>query len=263
MSDQSWQANIARSRENGRWDVAAQLRLAASFLTIIPLGSLQADNAVVAASFRWFPLVGFLLGAALAIEDRILLLVFPPILSAAIVILSLTAVTGAVHLDALADTADALGAGRDRSRALAILRDSRIGSFGAAAIVLSLGLKIIALGAVPASHRFVALFTAAGLARWAMVAVAGGLEYLRGQGGAGASLLQRDARSIVVASITAAVAVAATMSPRAIESALVAILATAGARWFYRRWLGGVTGDLIGACGEIVEIAVLATFAAS
>ncbi len=248
MSDQSWQANIARSRENGRWDVAAQLRLAASFLTIIPLGSLQADNAVVAASFRWFPLVGFLLGAALAIEDRILLLVFPPILSAAIVILSLTAVTGAVHLDALADTADALGAGRDRSRALAILRDSRIGSFGAAAIVLSLGLKIIALGAVPASHRFVALFTAAGLARWAMVAVAGGLEYLRGQ---------------VVASITAAVAVAATMSPRAIESALVAILATAGARWFYRRWLGGVTGDLIGACGEIVEIAVLATFAAS
>ena len=158
------------------WEgILCQLRLAASFLTIIPLGPGLADNAIVAASFRWFPLIGFAIGATLAVEDSLLLMLFPAMLRSVVVILSLVILTGAVHLDALADTADALGAGRNRQRALEILRDSRIGTFGAAAVFFSLALKIFALRALPEPYRLTALFVAPGLSRWSMVAVAAGL----------------------------------------------------------------------------------------
>jgi len=242
--------------------VLAQLRLAASFLTIVPVGPALADNAIVAASFRWFPLIGFAIGATLAVEDSLLLRLFPATLRSAVVILSLVILTGAVHLDALADTADALGAGRNRQRALEILRDSRIGTFGAAAVFLSLVLKILALSALSERYRLVALFVAPGLSRWSMVAVAAGLEYLRSEGGAGATLLERDSRSLFVASTVAATLLLVTLSLKAMVAAAVAIVLVLGARWFYQRWLGGVTGDLIGACGEVVEIGVLLVFAA-
>lgn len=245
------------------WEgILSQLRLAASFLTIFPLGPGLADNAIVAASFRWFPLIGFAIGATLAVEDSLLMMLFPAMLRSAVVILSLVILTGAVHLDALADTADALGAGRNRQRALEILRDSRIGTFGAAAVVLSLALKIFALGTLPGPYRLVALFAAPGLSRWSMVAVAAGLEYLRSEGGAGATLLQRDSSSLLVASTITATLLLITLSLKAMVAAGVAIVLVLGARWFYQRWLGGVTGDLIGACGEVVEVAVLLVFAA-
>jgi adenosylcobinamide-GDP ribazoletransferase len=242
--------------------VISQLRLAASFLTIVPVGPGSTDNAIVAASFRWFPLIGFAIGATLAVEESLLRMLFPAMLCSVVVILSLVILTGAVHLDALADTADALGAGRDRRRALEILRDSRIGTFGAAAVFLSLALKIFALGALHEPGRLVALFVAPGLSRWSMVAVAASLEYLRSEGGAGATLLQRDSSSLFVASAVAAALLLITFSPQAMIAAGVAIVLVLGARWFYQRWLGGVTGDLIGACGEVVEIAVLLVFAA-
>jgi len=245
------------------WDgILSQLRLAASFLTIVPVGPSLADNASVAASFRWFPLIGFAIGAALAAEDSLLRMLFPVMLRSVVVILSLVVLTGVVHLDALADTADALGAGGNRQRALEILRDSRIGTFGAAAVFLSLALKIFALGTVHGPDRVVALFVAPSLSRWSMVAVAAGLEYLRSEGGAGATLLQRDSSSLFVASVVAATLLLITLSLQAMVAAGVAIVLVFGARWFYQRWLGGVTGDLIGACGEVVEIAVLLVFAA-
>ena len=245
------------------WEgILSQLRLAASFLTIVPVGPSLADNASVAASFRWFPLIGFAIGAALAAEDSLLRMLFPVMLRSVVVILSLVVLTGVVHLDALADTADALGAGGNRQRALEILRDSRIGTFGAAAVFLSLALKIFALGTVHGPDRVVALFVAPSLSRWSMVAVAAGLEYLRSEGGAGATLLQRDSSSLFVASVVAATLLLITLSLQAMVAAGVAIVLVFGVRWFYQRWVGGVTGDLIGACGEVVEIAVLLVFAA-
>ncbi len=242
--------------------LGSELRLAASFLTVLPLGSIGADNAVVAGSFRWFPMVGFAIGGALGFEDIVARTFFSDPLAAIIVVLTMVVVTGAVHLDALVDTADALGAGRDRRRALDILRDSRIGTFGAAAAFFALAIETATLASIPDRRRFVALFISIGLARWAMVAVAGGLEYLRPEGGAGATLLQRDSGSLIVASATAAAAIAVAASGRVLAAASAAILVTLAARAFYRRWLGGVTGDLIGACGELALIAMLLVFAA-
>ena len=241
----------------------AELRLAASFLTIVPFISGRAlDNESVAASLGWFPLVGFAIAVALSLEDLLLARFFDLTVRSILIVLSLTIVTGALHLDGLADTADALGAGRDRERALVILRDSRIGSFGAAAIFFALALKVVALATLAGARRYTAIFAAVGLARWAMVAVAGRIPYLRADG-AGSAILASgsEPRNLTIASLTVVAAMLPLASRTVLGAILAAIAITLAIRAFYRRWLGGVTGDLIGACGELVEIAVLLIFA--
>jgi adenosylcobinamide-GDP ribazoletransferase len=240
-----------------------QLQLAFSFLTILPvIDARPASEDAVAASFQWFPIVGFLLGAALVGEDWLLSHIFAQVIRSVLVILSLTVITGAAHLDGLADTADAFGAGRDRERALDILRDSRVGTFGASAIFFDLTLKIFALSTLAGNRRVAALLVAPMLARWAMLfIVATGLPYLRSSG-VGSTLLGNGnrkggwpARIVTASTFLVSILVGGLM---ALAIAAVIVFAM---RAFYRRWLGGVTGDLIGACGELVEIAVLVTMA--
>jgi adenosylcobinamide-GDP ribazoletransferase len=235
-----------------------QLRLAAAFLTILPAGPAEAASSEdVAASFGWFPLVGFGIGLALCGIDRMLAQVFDNGMRALLVVLILTTLTGGLHLDGLADTADALSAGNDRERVLQILRDSRIGSFGAIALIFVIVMKVFALAGSAGSQRYAALYMAPGLGRWAMVAMASGLDYLRAEG-AGAVMLSRDRRrNLKVATITAVIALIPLVMMHALRACVIAAIATLAMRSFYRRWIGGVTGDLIGAAGEIVETAVL------
>ena len=238
-----------------------ELRLAFSFLTILPvLDDRAAPAETVAVSFGWFALVGFLLGLALCGVDAILAPRLSPAIRSALLILSLTIVSGGIHLDGLADTADALGAGSNRERALEILRDSRIGTYGAVAIFFDLALKTLALATLAGPHRYAALIIAPMLARGAMPLVARRLEYLRDTG-AGATLLAHSDRiggqSLAMAILMVVVAVALGET----KALIVAGVVTYAMREFYRRWLGGVTGDLIGACGELVEVAVLIAIA--
>lgn len=240
--------------------IGTRIRLAAAFLTILPVApSAQADPADVAASYGWFPLVGFLIGVALCVFDRALAPVLNPSLRSILVIAALTAVTGAVHLDGLADAADALGAGRDRARTLEILRDSRIGSFGAIALIFILTLKFAALASADPANRGAALILAPGLGRWAMVAVARGLDYLRPSGAGSGLLAETDDRNLRVATIIALAGVALFAVRRPLAAIIAAAALAYALRALYRRWLGGITGDLIGAAGEIIETAVLIT----
>ncbi len=239
----------------------SEVRLAFSFLTILPvLDAGPAAGETVAASFGWFAIVGFLLGLALCGADAILGYWLGPPIRSALLILSLTIVTGGIHLDGLADTADALGAGSNRARALEILGDSRIGTYGAVAIFFDLALKTLALATLAGPHRYAALILAPMLARGAMPLVASRLDYLR-DGGAGATLLAHNDRAgghslgMVILMLVASVALGET------KALIVAGAVTYAMRQFYRRWLGGVTGDLIGACGELVEVAVLIAIA--
>jgi adenosylcobinamide-GDP ribazoletransferase len=235
-----------------------ELSLAVGFLTILPvIDNRRASEDAVAASFEWFPLVGFMLGLALCGDDLILSYAFGQVMRSVLVVLSLVVITGAVHVDGLADTADALGAGRDRERALEILQDSRIGTFGAIAIFFDLILKILALSTLSGSARYFALILAPGLARYAMVLVSRQIDYLR-SAGAGSTLLAHRGgrlRHKIVFVLPFVFVVAAKF--QGAKALLVAIAVAIAMRWFYKRWLGGVTGDLIGACGELVEIAVL------
>jgi adenosylcobinamide-GDP ribazoletransferase len=269
LNDDSIVGNVVVKR--GRIaEFGEQIRLAISFLTIIPVinGARASDEKAVAASFGWFPLVGFGIGAALCVEDFALGYAFSPAIRSALIVMSLAIVTGALHLDGLADTADGLGAGRDRTRALEILRDPRIGSFGSIALFFALALKVIALASLAGTMRDEAIYLAPGLARYAMVMVTHRLEYVRAEG-AGAALLassdhdyERRSRNELIVCATVVIAVLPAISIKALYACGVAVVATVLLRAFYRRWIGGVTGDLIGAAGEIVETAVLITFAA-
>jgi adenosylcobinamide-GDP ribazoletransferase len=239
-----------------REGVLVQVALAASFLTIIPIldGRPRSPEAV-ANSFKWFPLIGFALGALLMVEDWAGRAVMGPAARAIVAVMTLTVVTGAVHLDGLADTADALSAGGDRLWALEILRDSRIGTFGALAVFFCLILKVSALAGAAARPRSVTLFLAPGLARWAMVMVADRMEYLRREG-AGSALLRNDRRDLITASVIAAGGTAVS-GTAGLRGAAIAVILALIMRSAYRRWLGGITGDLIGAAAEIVETGVM------
>jgi adenosylcobinamide-GDP ribazoletransferase len=241
--------------------ILLHFRLAASFLTILPVAIESANESDVAASMAWFPLVGVVMGIVFALEDYALAFLLGHAVRSAIVVLSMAALSGAVHLDGLADTADALGAGRDRVRVLEILRDSRIGAFGAIALFFALGLKVLALAGLSGRPRIEALILAPTLGRWALVAVSYKIDYLR-TAGAGSSMLGRASdRNLASASVIAILAIIPFFSRKVIITYAIAGVATIAMRSFYLRWLRGITGDLIGACGEIVEVLAMLTIA--
>jgi adenosylcobinamide-GDP ribazoletransferase len=255
----------AKPRGGCEFDIARwllQMRLAIAFLTILPIAPANhAKSGDVAASFGWFPLVGFGIGLALCSLDWMLSPLLGHALRAIAIVLTLTVLTGALHLDGVADTADALGAGRNREHSLEILRDSRIGTFGAIALFFVLGLKVFTIASGDGGQRYAMLYMAPGLGRWAMVAIVCGLDYLRVEG-AGAAMLSRDRlRNLRVATATTAVALAPLVMLHALRACVIAGALTLALRAFFRRWLGGVTGDLIGAAGELVETAVLIALA--
>ncbi len=253
----------SESKSGSRGSLLVSIRLAASFLTLLPVApTARASPREVAASFGWFPLIGFAIGGLLAIEDRLLTPIFMPGLRAVLIVATLAAITGGLHLDGLADTADALAARKDREHALEILRDSRIGVFGTLALIFVLALKCVAIASLPGSRRAAALYVAPGLARWAMVAVSQRITYLREPGAGSALLSDRGGSYFMLASTIAVLALIPITAWWVCAAVLAAALTTSWLRWFYRRWLGGVTGDLIGAAGELVEVTVLLCAAA-
>jgi adenosylcobinamide-GDP ribazoletransferase len=249
------------SESTPRGGILLHLRLAVSFLTILPVAIESANESDVAASMAWFPLVGVAMGIAFAIEDRALSFLIGHAVRSAIIVLSMAVLSGAVHLDGLADTADALGAGRDRIRALEILRDSRIGAFGAIALFFALGLKVLALAGMSGRPRLAALILAPMFGRLALVAVSYKIDYLRSSG-AGSTMLERGSeRNLTIAAVIAVLATLPFFSQRILVTLAITVVTTVAMRSFYRRWLGGITGDLIGACGEIVEMLAMLTIA--
>ena len=238
---------------------AASVRGAVSFLTRVPVGgAVGADD--VARGAALFPLVGAGVGA---VSGAVAVLVHPtlsPFLAATVAVAVAAVVTGALHLDALADTADALGA-HSRERALEIMRDSRLGTFGATALALDLLLKVGAIATLLVhGHALATLVAAGALSRAASPPLAATLAYPRIEGGPGSVLSGRT--SLLTAAVAVALAVAAAvLLGRAwliLPVASVAVILGL----FYRRWLGGATGDCLGAVTELSETLALVVAAA-
>jgi len=251
----------SRTDSPRRGGILLQLRLAVSFLAILPVRIDFASESDVAASMAWFPLVGLLMGIAFVLEDHALSYLLGHAVRSAIIVLSMAVLSGAIHLDGLADTADALGAGRDRARALEILRDSRIGAFGTIALFFALGMKVLSLAALSGSPRLAALILAPMLGRWALVAVSYKIDYLRSAGAGSAMLGRGSNRNLAIASIITLMGMIPFFSRKVIIAYAMAAIVSIAMRSFYRRWLGGITGDLIGACGEIVEVFAMVVIA--
>jgi adenosylcobinamide-GDP ribazoletransferase len=211
---------------------------AVSFLTRIPLPA-QFDGDDVRRAAAYFPLAGAGVGAVTGTLAR---RTHPTV-----ALVAQTLLTGALHLDALADSADALGTA-DRERALEIMRDSRIGSFGTAAMCLDLMVKAAALGSCTDPRS--AAIGAGALSRAVPVGLSAALPYAR-VSGTGQALSGGSAGRATVA---ATLAVAISRDPGSIA---VAAAVSLGSGYFWRRKLGGITGDTLGASLELAETAIL------
>jgi adenosylcobinamide-GDP ribazoletransferase len=241
--------------------IRAELRAlaaAVALLTRLPLGTrVRVDRADVARSLAWLPLVGVALGGAIALAARGLEGRLDDGPAAVLIVAGWALATGAIHLDGLADSADALGGG-DRERRLAIMRDSQIGSFGALALVLVVVLKIALVAAVLARGHHLWLIAIPAVARAASSALSAALPYAREEG-TGAALVSggRRAERLAVAVATAMVVALACARLRGLLAVVaVMLLAVAVGRLAQRR-LGGVTGDVLGATIELAECAAL------
>jgi adenosylcobinamide-GDP ribazoletransferase len=223
----------------------------------VPVGRVL-DERDVGRGAALFPLVGAGIGALTGLVAEGLTGPLPSLLAAAVALAFALVVTGALHLDGLADTADALGA-RSRVEALAIMRDARIGTFGAAALVLDLLVKAAALSfLVDHTNAVAAVAIATALARAAPLPLAALLPYARAGGGPGSVLTGRASPGGTVAAIAIAGAFAAGLLGWDGGIAAAAVAATAvlcGLGW--RTWLGGVTGDTLGATVELSETVAL------
>jgi adenosylcobinamide-GDP ribazoletransferase len=235
----------------------ASLILAVRFLTLVPVPGREADGrGALGRAAWWFPIVGLALGVALAAVDRVLQVAFSPLLSALLVLSLWKVATGGIHLDALADCVDGLG-GRDCQHRLAIMRDSRIGTFGAVGLILYFLIALLALAEMPPTARGRVLLLAPVAGRLAPLLI-GPRFRAASDHGSGATFLR-------------------SMSPWAGPVHLVAVCALSA--WLLGRWgpvvtvgsllavfvwsaslvrlLGGLTGDVLGSGVELGELAIL------
>jgi adenosylcobinamide-GDP ribazoletransferase len=234
---------------------------AVTFLTRVPWpwpASSPPDATDLARSTTYFPLVGALIGATGAGINYLASRIWPTPLAITITIATIVLLTGALHEDGLADTADGLGGARDRDHALAIMKDSRIGTYGAVALILSIATKIAALSSLAPRDVAPALIAAHTLARWSSLPLLRALPYARPTGAATPYATPR----LAAASLLTLAIVTPLLGIRAIAVIITALMITTLTGLYFSRRIQGVTGDCLGATNQLVELAtylVLAT----
>ena len=165
-------------------------RLAAAFLTIFPTAEgFAMETGRLGRSMGFFPAVGLAMGLGLVVIDWALSGLIPRAVLDCLLILILIAITGALHLDGIADLVDGLAGGKDREGALRIMKDSRVGAMGVVGVVMVLLLKYLSLFHVPLAHKSAALIMMPAAGRWMQVFLAAFCRYVRSEGGTGGAFV--------------------------------------------------------------------------
>jgi adenosylcobinamide-GDP ribazoletransferase len=168
-----------------------QFRIALGFLTILPVDrSLQATPERLGRSMALFPAAGVLLGLILVVLNSLLDALIPRAVLDCLLLLVLIVMTGALHLDGIADLLDGLAGGKDREGILRIMKDSRVGAMGVVGLVMLLLLKYLSLFNLPLELKSAGLIFMLAAGRWVQVVLAVSCRYLRGQEGTGAVFME-------------------------------------------------------------------------
>jgi adenosylcobinamide-GDP ribazoletransferase len=237
------------------------LPLALTFLTKLPWPWRgPAEPAALARSMFWFPWVGAGLGLIFWGTWAGLAKILPGPAAAALLLVLTVWVTGGLHLDGLADTADGLGGSRTPAESLRIMKDSRLGAFGVLSLILTLLLKFslfLSLAAPAGGTKALLLYPV--ISRWGMVLLAYLSPYARPEGGLGQAMtLGVSPRVLAGASLSAgALSLLILGVPGLVLFVAAGALVWLGGLYFQHR-LGGITGDVLGATNEILEVLVLA-----
>lgn len=236
-----------------------QFRAALGFLTRLPGGAAGAPGPAA-----WsFPIVGLIIGAGQAMVAQVALWFgLPPMVAAFLALTAGVMLTGGLHEDGLADTADGLWGGHDRATRLEIMRDSRIGSYGVLALILAFGLQAMALGTIITDGALWGPLMASGaVSRAAIVPLMAYMKHARSDGvGRGAGRPTGRATALALAIAFAAALVLTGWSTLAIALACAVITALL-ARTAQTR-IGGMTGDILGATQMLAQIAALISLSA-
>jgi len=231
--------------------------VAFGFLTRLPLRANEVEERELGRSVAFFPVAGLAVGALLAAAAWFMRGRLPAPLQAVCVVALLAWLSGGLHLDGLADVFDGLSGGHgDRARALAIMRDARIGAHGAAALCLVLLAKTAALLPLVEAADTWALVAFPVAARWAAVPLVAFFPYARPEG-LGKAFHENTRVAYVVAATLLAAPVAVAMGPRAAVPVTAALAAALLFALAVHRRIGGLTGDAYGACIELAEVAFL------
>jgi adenosylcobinamide-GDP ribazoletransferase len=236
---------------------------ALAFLTRLPLPGRRGtgpDDVLRAAPF--FPLVGAALGLGVGGAAVGLATVVPALLAGLLAVALEVALTGALHVDGLADSADGL-AGHDRDHSLAIMRDHSLGAYGACALVLDLAIKAAALATLAEAQALAPIVAALAISRATPLPLARLLPYAR-QDGTGRALATGAGNRLVATGIGLAMVIAVAVSGAdALALLLGAAVVTAAVAIAARHRLGGVTGDVMGAAVELAAVGALVVASAT
>ncbi|KUO53027.1 MAG: cobalamin synthase [Desulfitibacter sp. BRH_c19] len=229
--------------------------LALQFLTRLPITiNKPVDGKNLGRSMALFPIVGLMVGGATAALHYILSLVFPLPVSDLISIIFLTIITGNMHLDGLMDTADGFFSGKPLEAVLEIMKDSRVGSHGAAAGCLALLSKFIILGQIPPEFKVSALVLFPILGRWAQVYAASIYPYVRTGPGKSSFTSHVGLREILIASAFSMVTIIIVLGFKGWFLAATTLISTALLGLYISKKIGGITGDTLGALSELIEV---------
>lgn len=236
------------------------------FLTRIPVPGPATQASDLPGSLAWFPVVGALCHATIAGAFIGLAHWWPPAIAAVLAIAVGLMLTGGFHEDAVSDSADGLGGGHTPERVVEIMKDSRIGAYGAMALWILLALRFAVLTTAIDSTTLVLAFALAGAwGRWTAAPLIR-LPSLN-QHGLSKDISQSAGRwPLICASLFVLIMTIGAWSvpmPRALWAAGIALVVTATWAWYLRRRLGGQSGDLLGAGNQLVESAVLLTLLAN
>jgi len=232
------------------------------FLTRIPVPSRPYEPDSLSRSVKFFPIVGAIIGGAAALLHRALAPHLPRLITATLVLLFLVLITGCLHEDGLADAADGFGGGTNREQTLLIFRDSRIGTYGGVALTLSLVARLLLISYLPLKQIVPYLITAHVLCRWTTLPLSYFLPSARAQSaygadGQGARVARLTSIGTLIGGTFLSFTIATLLLGRyAVAPVLAASVITLLTGLYYKKRIGGITGDCFGATNQLAEISV-------
>ena len=237
--------------------------IALMFLTRLPSPkNLKWSDKELAASTPYFPVVGIVVGLIASLAWLLGYFGWGSSIAAVFAVAAGILATGAFHEDGLADSADGIGGAFDIEKKLAIMRDSRIGTYGSVALILIILAKIFALTQVAPASVPAFLITAHVVARWSSLPLIYNNIYVREQGTGKPFAATVTIERLVTASVFTLFCAVFCVQLKAIAVVLIAVITVLVSQWYLRRKLGGITGDVLGAVNSITELLIYLTLTA-
>ncbi len=228
---------------------------AIQFITILPAGKkmyYEPDGMI-----RYFPVVGILLGVLLALFDLLVCRLFSLSVASVLDVVFLACLTGGFHLDGLSDAADGLFSHRSKEKTLVIMKDSRVGALGMITLISVIAVKWAGLSSISLSEgivmRFILLTAIPSLSRGSMLFAFKYMSYARKEGGTASDMFNPDRSFMEFIWLFIPIVLVMLTGLRGILILVVYILSVLGILIFYKKKIGGVTGDMLGAMTELTE----------